>query len=85
MRTNKRALLICDACVLIDYADTDPKILSLVSEHICSVLVTPQALEETVSMDENDANALGLTVIEPENELFVEAAALRDHSLKVTI
>lgn len=76
MRSNNRGVLICDACVLIDYADTNPKILSLVSEHIGPVLVTPQALEKTVLMDEKDANALGLTVIEPENELFVEAAAL---------
>ena len=76
MRNNNRTILICDACVLIDYADTDPKILRLVSEHIGPVLVTAQALEETVSMDEKDVNALGLAVIEPENELFVEAAAL---------
>lgn len=70
----QRTLLILDACVLIDYWDADPSLISLVVGQIGSVHIAENVLAEATSVDRSAAISLGLTVIEPTLEMMTAAA-----------
>jgi len=72
--TDHETVLICDACVLIDYFDTTRDILTLAARHIGPVMVTTMVLDETDHLDREMAEELGLTVIEPGLEILAEAS-----------
>ena len=68
--------LIVDANVLIDYAETEPQILALVTRFIGPVLIPRPLLHEVQQLSEKECRSLGLEVIDMHLELMVEASAL---------
>ena len=64
-------LLVVDANVLIDYANSDPGILSLVANNIGTIYVPSVVLDEVEQFNEDDCEKLGLQVLdEPVNVLL---------------
>ena len=70
-------LLLLDANVLIDYAKTDPRALARVVQALGPVFVATPVLDEVQQLTEDDARALGITLVEPETELLIAAAQVR--------
>ena len=70
-------LLIVDACVLIDFAKTDPSLLTLAGRYIGEVYVATPVLEEVEELDPAMAASLGIMLFEPSFELVAAAAADR--------
>jgi predicted nucleic acid-binding protein len=70
-------LLLLDANVLIDYAKTDPRALARVVQALGPVFVATPVLDEVQQLTEDDARALGITLVEPETELLIAAAEVR--------
>ncbi len=69
-----RALLILDACVLIDFWDADPSAISLVVRHLGEVRIAENVLTEAKRVDRSAAVAAGLTIIEPTLGMMTAAA-----------
>ena len=68
-QTSPPRLMIMDACVLIDFLKTERAILRLVINHVGSLYVTSPVVDEINEVDsENELEALGLIIIEPEME-----------------
>ena len=74
---SSRALLILDACVLIDFWDTDPSAISLVVRHLGEVYIAENVLSEVKQVDRSAAVTAGLTIIEPTLEMMTAAAQRR--------
>lgn len=70
-------MLIIDANVLIDYANTDPSILSLCVRHLGALHIPTVILDEVQQLTDSDCQRLGLTVIEEPVEVLLAAAAAR--------
>jgi hypothetical protein len=73
----KLRLLLVDACVLIDFAKTDPTIITLVSRYIGEVHVATPVLAEVHDLDAAMVASLGIKLVEPELAVVLEAAAAR--------
>ena len=69
--------LVVDANVLIDYANTDAYILTLVSRHLAPVHVPTAVLEVVDQVDATECERLGLVVCEANLEQAIEAGAER--------
>lgn len=63
--TPLRPLLLVDACVLIDYANTSRDVLKLVTEHVGKLHVTPTVFREVTQIRPEEIAYWGLTVVEP--------------------
>lgn len=72
-----RALLILDACVLIDFWDADPSAISLVVRHVGEVNIAENVLSEVKQVDRSEATMAGLTIVEPTLEMMTAAAGRR--------
>lgn len=60
---------VVDADVLIDYADTDPTVLSLFCRHHGQIHVLKPVLEEEVdSLNAADCDRLGITIVPVDTE-----------------
>ena len=70
--TDRPQVLLSDANVLIDYRDSDPVSLRLVSEHVGPVHILRQVLEETKGMTLKQCHSLSITVHELETEALLE-------------
>ena len=70
--TDRLEVLLSAANVLIDYRDSDPTILRLVSEHVGPVHVLRQVLAETKGMTLAQCRELSITVHELETEALLE-------------
>lgn len=70
-------LMILDANVLIDYAKTDPQTLARVVRALGPVFVATPVLDEVRQLTADVLSALGVTLVEPETELLIEAAEVR--------
>ncbi len=58
--------LVADADVLIDYAQSDKKILALISTHLAPVCIPMPVLDDEVNgLTRDDVRQLGIEVIEP--------------------
>ncbi|MDA8116560.1 MAG: hypothetical protein M0000_04070 [Actinomycetota bacterium] len=68
-----RVPLIADANVLIDYADADRSILSLLVRHTGPVYVATAVVEKVEQLSVNECERLGLTVVVPTIEQLLEA------------
>jgi len=66
--------LVCDANILIDYFDTNKRILRLASAHRYRVLVPLPVFDEVTQMTDSDAGSLGIELIEPSLEQLFEAS-----------
>jgi predicted nucleic acid-binding protein len=64
---------VIDANVLIDYADSDPSILSLFSNNIGTIHIITDVLEKVEQVNEKDCQRLGLVIDEPTIEQYLEA------------
>jgi hypothetical protein len=69
--------LILDACVLIDFCKVDRTILSVVSAHVGKIHVPSPVLAEVDQLEEAEAMALGIEIVEPEIDQLVAAGATR--------
>lgn len=69
-------ILLFDANVLIDLYDADSSIFRVISGSVGPVHVVLPVFEEVEQIDEADAEALGITLVEPELAQFVAAAKL---------
>lgn len=65
---------ITDANVLIDYANTNPEILGLVSKHLGTVCVLVDVLDEVEQLDVGQCQAIGLTIVEGSLDQMTEAS-----------
>lgn len=85
MQRGTARILIVDACVLIDYFDSDPTVLRIISRAVGEIRVASPVLAEVDGLDESTAESLGLVVVEPTLAMFHEAAlkrgglSVRDH------
>jgi len=73
----KRALLILDACVLIDFWDADPSLITLVTRHIGEAHIAENVLSEVRQVDRSAAVNAGLTIVEPTMGMMLSAARRR--------
>jgi hypothetical protein len=74
---SKLRLLLVDACVLIDFAKTDPTIITLVSRYVGEVHVATPVFAEVHDLDPAMAASLGIKLVDPPLETVLEAAAAR--------
>ena len=64
---------VTDANVLIDYADSDPSILTLFSKSIGTIHIIPDVLEKVDQLNEKECRRLKLVITEPSLEQYLEA------------
>ena len=69
--------LISDANVLIDYKQSAPGILQLVSKHIQQLYVALPILQEVRDLSADQVEKLDIEVVEPSLDQLVEASELR--------
>jgi len=62
---------------LIDYANSDLTILTLVTNHIGPVYVPSVVLDEVDQLSEDDCESLGLSVVEESIEILIAAGEKR--------
>ena len=75
--TTIRPLLLVDACVLIDYANSSSSVLKLVSKHVGKLHVATTVFREVTQVRPDDASRFGLTVVEPNLDMLAQAAAVK--------
>jgi len=68
---------IADANVLIDYAKTDPSILSLYVRHFGPIYVPSVIVDEVDQLDFSDCETLGLTVVDEPLDILLAATEQR--------
>jgi len=71
----RQRFLLLDACVLIDFCQTETAVLRLVVDHVADVFVATTVLAEVRDFDEAAAVALGLRLVEPTLDQAFEAAS----------
>ena len=64
---------IIDANVLIDYADSDPSILTLFSKSIGTIHIIPDVFEKVEQLNVKECCRLGLVIAEPTLDQYLEA------------
>lgn len=69
--------LVADANVLIDYAKTDPSILSLYVRHFGPIYVPSVIVDEVDQLDFSDCETLGLTVVDEPLDILLGATEQR--------
>ncbi len=70
-------ILIVDACVLIDFLDTEPSVFAIVARAVGPIYVASPVLSEEVGIDAAKAERLGLAVVEPPGDIFEQSARTR--------
>ncbi len=70
-------LLVLDACVLIDICLEDSSLLGLAASSLGKVIVLSPILEEVHQLDDTEVERLKLTIIEPDIQIVMNAAARR--------
>ena len=70
-------LLIIDANVLIDYANTDLSVLKLVANHLGPIHIPSVVLDEVDQLSEEDCESIGLIVLEEPVEILLAAGEKR--------
>ena len=69
-----QTVLLTDADVLIDYRESEIKILELVVQHIGRVVVLAPVLDEVQGVTPTQCSQLGIEVVEVETEQLVRAS-----------
>lgn len=69
--------LVADANVLIDYARTDPSILTLYVRYFGPIYVPSVILDEVDQLDVSDCETLGLTVVDEPLQILLGATEQR--------
>lgn len=79
MGTQRAAAIygVLDANILIDYVQTDPLVLKLLSHHIGQLAVLDYVLAEVNQLDESDCSELGIKVIEVDTQDLIAAGSPR--------
>ncbi len=73
--TDRPAAVISDACVLIDYIKVEQtKVLRLVTDHLFPIKLPRLILDEVDDLTEDQAEALGMEIIEATFDQLREAA-----------
>jgi hypothetical protein len=73
--TERPAAVISDVCVLIDYIKVEQtRVLRLVTDHLFPIKLPREILKEVKDLTEDQAEALGMEIIEPSIEQIKEAA-----------
>ena len=67
-------LFIVDACVLIDFVETDRSLLRLISQHVGQIRVPSPVLGEVRQLTRDSAEEVGLVVVEPALDVALQAA-----------
>jgi len=66
-KTGGQKILIMDACVLIDFLNSDRKVFRLISDHLGTLYVASPVLDEIKEIEnEQELVEIGLKVVEPE-------------------
>lgn len=68
--------IVIDAMAVIDFLDTDPSILPLISKHLGDLYVTRPVFEEIGRLDESQCNTLGIRIVDLSAEQYWEAGSL---------
>lgn len=74
-----QTVLLADADVLIDYRESEIKILKLVVQHIGRVVVLAPVLDEVRGVTPAQCTQLGVEVVKVETEQLVQASAVASH------
>jgi predicted nucleic acid-binding protein len=77
----ERPVFVIDSSVIIDYKQTDIEILRLVSNHLGRILVSPATLAEIKDFDRHDCTLLGLEIINPALDEYIQAASHKEPGL----
>ena len=76
-KENPGTFMIMDACVLIDYMNSEPDLFKLIATYIGALYVATPILEEVDSIESFDElEELGLLPIEPEIDDVFEATSM---------
>ncbi len=78
-------ILIIDAVALIDFRDSDPTILALISSKLGQLVVASPVLDEVNNFDESDCLKYGIKVIEPSFEQLEKAVAKRNENKSLSL
>jgi rRNA-processing protein FCF1 len=70
-------LLILDACILIDFCEADASVLTVFSRHLGAIHVAATVLDEVEQLDESQAAALGLNVVDPSLDQLTASSVKR--------
>ncbi len=73
--------LVPDANVLIDYANTEPEILSLIAKRLGDIYIPSPVLAEVRQMSLRHARRLNLNILEPSFAQAAEAANMTDSTI----
>lgn len=71
-----REILLADADVIIDYRDSDLRVLRLVSQHIGRVRVLREILAEAAGLTERRCAKLGIDIVDLDTELLLNVNSL---------
>ena len=66
-------VLLADADVLIDYRDSDLKVLKEVGRHVARMAVLAETLKEVRRVTKRQCMALGIEIVEPETPALIAA------------
>lgn len=69
-------VLLADADVLIDYRDSDLRVLKEVGRHVARMAVLAETLKEVRGVTRRQCAALGIEVVEPETPTLIAAGAV---------
>ena len=72
-----QTVLLADADVLIDYRESEIKLLELVVQHIGRVVVLATVLDEVQGVTPTQCTQLGIEVVEVETEQLVRASEVK--------
>ena len=72
-----RRLLLMDANVLIDYADSDLDILTLASRHLGRIYVLDDVLAEVEQLSPSGCQRAAIEILEAETEQLIQAGSER--------
>jgi rRNA-processing protein FCF1 len=74
--------IISDANILIDYLETDPEMLSLLSRHLAPLYVPDIVAEEVSQLQAIDPASIGLTIVETPYHVLAET---KDRSSTISL
>ncbi|MBU1122017.1 MAG: hypothetical protein ABIH71_03040 [Candidatus Omnitrophota bacterium] len=76
-----KQVVICDANILIDYANAEKQIIELATRYLYDIWVPLPVWEEIADFSKDDVDDLGIHIIEPSLEQLIEAATIRGGGL----
>lgn len=82
-RKDEKTVLLLDACVLIDYRNSDMAVLKLVAEHMGDVVVLSHVLKEVDGLSQRELESHKVEIFEVGDDLMIEAKKVESKVIDV--